>query len=388
MKTYTILVADDYPDNVQIIADALRDTGIAHKIIRATNGKVLIDLALKRVPDLIITDWEMPEMDGIEAIKFLKENSSTSDIPIIMCTGIMITSESLKYALDSGAVDYIRKPIDSIELQARVHSMLKLSDSISIIKEQNNTLEAQKEEIKLQRDELKSANETKDKFFGIIAHDLRNPFNSLLGLSELIIEKIENNDTENALNLSKYLNQTANSAYELLENLLTWSRCQSKKIDFKPKDLSLKEILDYIVRFMIGAAQIKEINLRSKLSHDIRVNADNDMLLTIIRNLVTNAIKFSNSNDTVTLDAFQDNQHITVVVSDTGIGMDETTLQGLFSIVGKTKSQGTANEPGTGLGLYLCKEFVEKHGGTIWVESTENEGSKFYFTLPRAYHSN
>lgn len=384
MKTYTILIADDYPDNVQIIAGALKDTGIAHKIIRATNGKVLVDLALKRVPDLIITDWEMPIMDGIEAIKFLKANSSTSDIPIIMCTGIMITSESLKYALDSGAVDYIRKPIDSIELQARVHSMLKLSDSISIIKEQNKTLEAQTEEIKLQHDELKSANETKDKFFGIIAHDLRNPFNSLLGLSELIIENIENNDAEKALYLSKHLNQTANSAYELLENLLTWSQCQSKKIHYNPKDLSLKTIFDHSVSLLLGAAKLKDITLKSNLSQDIMVYADNDMLLTIIRNLVTNAIKFSNGNDTITLDAFMDSQRITAVVADTGIGMNEKTLQGLFSITGKTKSQGTANEPGTGLGLYLCKEFVEKHGGTIWVESTENVGSKFYFTLPRA----
>jgi signal transduction histidine kinase len=386
MKTYTILVADDYPDNVQIIANALRFTGVAHKIIRAPNGKVLIDLALKRIPDLIITDWEMPEMDGIEAIKHLKGNSNTKDIPIIMCTGIMVTSQSLKHALDSGAVDYIRKPIDSIELQARVHSMLKLSDSISIIKEQNKTLEDQKEKIRLQRDELKTANETKDKFFRIIAHDLRNPFNALLGISELIVEKIEDKDIDNALDLSKHLNQTANSAYELLENLLTWSLCQSNKIDFKPQENSLKEVFNYSVNFMLGAAQIKNINLSCKLENEIIVFADYNMLLTIIRNLVTNAIKFSNSGDSVTLDAFQDNQFVTVVVTDTGIGMNEATLQGIFSIVGETKSQGTANEPGTGLGLYLCKEFVEKHGGNIWVESTENVGSKFFFTLPTANH--
>lgn len=387
MRTYTILIADDYPDNVQIIADALKDTGIAHKIIRATNGKILIDLALKRIPDLIITDWEMPEMDGIEAIKFLKENSSTCDIPIIMCTGIMITSESLKYALDSGAVDYIRKPIDSIELQARVHSMLKLSDSIFTIKEQKNTLEAQKEEIKLQRDKLKLANETKDKFFSIIAHDLRNPFNILLGVSKLIVEEIEAQDFELALNLSRHLNQTANSAYELLENLLTWSRSQSNKIEYKPQDINIKEIFDHNVDLFQSAAKLKEVNLCSNLNSDIWVHADHDMLLTIIRNLISNAIKFSNSNDTVTIDAYQNNQFVTLVISDTGIGMNETTLQGLFKLVGKTKSQGTANEPGTGLGLNLCKEFVEKQGGKIWIESTENIGSKFYFTLPKASHS-
>jgi signal transduction histidine kinase len=382
MKTYTILVADDFPENVQIIADALKDTSITHKIIRAPNGKVLCDLALKRVPDLIITDWEMPEMDGIEAIQHLKKNDITKDIPVIMCTGIMVTSQSLKYALDSGAVDYIRKPIDSIELQARVYSMLKLADSYQTIKEQNTTLEQQKEEIRAQRDELELANATKDKFFSIIAHDLRNPFNTLLGMSELIIDNIQSKDYEKALLLSKYLNQTSNSAFELLENLLTWSRCQSGRLEFDPKENSIKKILNLTLQLLAGTAQVKGISLQCNLESDLEVFADNNMLLTIIRNLVTNAIKFSNKGDIITLDAFEKNQLVTVSVSDTGIGMNATTIKKIFEIGNKTKTYGTADEPGTGLGLILCKEFVEKNGGKIWVESTEGIGSTFFFTVP------
>jgi CheY-like chemotaxis protein len=156
MKIYTILIADDYPENLQIIAEALQASNLKHKIIRAVNGKVLCELAEKRIPDLIITDWEMPVMNGIEAIKYLKSIKSTKDIPIIICTGIMTTSQNLKMALDSGAVDFIRKPIDPIELQARVHSMLKLSDSYHTIKEQNAVLENQKEEIIAQKDEIEN----------------------------------------------------------------------------------------------------------------------------------------------------------------------------------------------------------------------------------------
>jgi two-component system, sensor histidine kinase and response regulator len=383
MKTYTILVADDAPENLQIIADALKSTSINHKIIRAVNGRILCELAIKRTPDLIITDWEMPEMNGIEAIKFMKSNSITKDIPVIMCTGIMITSESLKFALDSGAVDFIRKPIDSIELQARVYSMLKLADSYITIKEQNAALGLQKEEIKNQRDELQLANATKDKFFSIIAHDLRNPFNTLLGMSELIIDSLKIKDYEKAKILSNYLYQTSNSAYQLLENLLTWSHCQSGKIEFNPNEINIKEALDYSLLLMVGSAQVKNIQLYSKLEHDLIVYADNDMLLTIIRNLITNAIKFSNNGDSIFINAKESNGFIIVNITDTGIGMDEKMVKGLFNIASKSKSQGTANEPGTGLGLILCKEFVEKHGGSIWVESTEGIGSSIYFSLPK-----
>jgi len=140
MKTYTILIADDEIANIQVITEAISELGISFKSIKAVNGKILCEMAEKRVPDLIITDWEMPEMNGIEAIKYLKQNEETKDIPVIMCTGIMTTSENLKIAMENGAVDFIKKPIDKIELTARVKSIIKLIDSYSLIKEQNNII--------------------------------------------------------------------------------------------------------------------------------------------------------------------------------------------------------------------------------------------------------
>jgi len=140
MKTYTILIADDEIANIQVITEAISELGISFKSIKAVNGKILCEMAEKRIPDLIITDWEMPEMNGIEAIKYLKQNEETKDIPVIMCTGIMTTSENLKIAMENGAVDFIKKPIDKIELTARVKSIIKLIDSYSLIKEQNNII--------------------------------------------------------------------------------------------------------------------------------------------------------------------------------------------------------------------------------------------------------
>ncbi|HCT29228.1 MAG TPA: hybrid sensor histidine kinase/response regulator [Bacteroidales bacterium] len=384
MKTYTILIADDYPENMQVIVDALKSSNIQHRIIRAVNGKILCELAEKRCPDLIITDWEMPEMDGIEAIRILKGIETTRDIPIIMCTGIMTTSENLKMALDSGAVDFIRKPIDKFELQARVNSMLKLGDSYRTIKEQNIALEQHKGEIESQRDKLQIANATKDKFFSIIAHDLLNPFNTLLGFSELLIRTIKKKEIEKSEKFANIIYQTSSGVFNLLENLLTWSRSQTGKIIFIPQIIDVNDIIENNIRFLKNAADCKGIILTSSVKENLVAYADKNMVLTIIRNLITNAIKFSKNGDQIIVEAGGSGCWITISVSDTGIGIDDTTISKLFKINESIKTEGTAKERGTGLGLMLCKEFVDWHKGRIWVESQIGIGSKFSFTLPKS----
>jgi len=384
MKTYTILIADDHPENIQIIVDALKSSDIQHRIIRAVNGKVLCELAEKRCPDLIITDWEMPEMNGIEATRILKGIEATRDIPIIICTGIMTTSENLKMALDSGAVDYIRKPIDNIELQARVHSMLKLGDSYRTIKEQNTILEQQNDEIQTQRDKLEIVNATKDKFFSIIAHDLLNPFNTILGFSELLLSAIEKKEIEKCHKYSYSIHDTSHVVFNLLENLLTWSRSQTGKISFTPESVDVKDIIESNLSLLKDAAQSKEIFLASTLTEKLIAYADRNMVLTIIRNLITNAIKFSRKGDRIIVEVENAENWITIHISDTGIGIDDKAISKLFKISETIKTEGTANERGTGLGLMLCKEFVDWHKGRIWVESQVGVGSRFSFTIPKA----
>jgi len=383
MKTYTILIADDLPENLQIIAEALKDSNIEHKIIRAINGKILCELAEKRIPDLIITDWEMPEMNGIEAIKYLKQNEETKDIPIIMCTGIMTTSENLKTAIDCGAVDYIRKPIDNIELQSRVYSMLKLSDSYKTIKDQNIILEQQKIEIQNQRDDLKTLNATKDKFFNIIAHDLRNPFNSLLGFSDLLVSKIESYDIEKSIKYAKIIQESSSVAHDLLENLLYWSKSQNGSISFIPEKIDIKNLIDKNILLLKHFAENKKVTLISNVKNSIIISIDRNMILTVLRNLITNAIKFSRQNDTITID-IEENEHENIIhVSDTGVGIPENIIGKLFKVDEYVKTKGTSNESGTGLGLILCKEFIIWHKGKIWVESKIDLGSKFSFSIPK-----
>lgn len=241
----------------------------------------------------------------------------------------------------------------------------------------------QKEKIQSQRDELAIANATKDKFFSIIAHDLRNPFNTLLGFSDLLIDQIKSKDFDKSYEFAKIIHKTSSVSYELLENLLNWSRSQTGKISFHPEDVDIKSLIDTNILLLNNLAEKKGIVLTSTLNHKTLAFADKNMVLTILRNLITNAIKFSRKGDKITVSLHEDEEYYTIRVSDTGIGIDETTIAKLFLISENIKTEGTDNEQGTGLGLILCKEFVEYHKGKIWVESQVGVGSIFSFTLPR-----
>jgi len=248
----------------------------------------------------------------------------------------------------------------------------------------NEELETINDALTEHRNELEIANATKDKFFSIIAHDLRNPFNALLGISEMLVDKIKERDFESSYKFAQAIHQASSASFELLENLLNWSRSQTGKISFTPENLDVKELIDTNISLLINSAEAKGILLTSTLTESLIAYADRNMVLTILRNLITNAIKFSRKDDRITVDVEESEVCITIHVSDTGIGINERTVGKIFKPGEKIKTAGTAKEPGTGLGLILCKEFVEWHRGKIWVESKEGVGSRFSFTLPKA----
>ena len=224
-------------------------------------------------------------------------------------------------------------------------------------------------------------NADKDLFMSILAHDLRSPFNGLLGLSELLIESLHESDAESTEKLAKHINTSAQSAYTLLEDLLMWTRSQSGKIPYERIKLNFSDLCTTIIETIFPNPDSKNITVNFVKTDDVFVFADFDMLKTILRNLISNAVKFTNPGGKIDVFAKQDKANVTITITDNGTGMSPETVNKLFD--GKLHSKkGTANESGTGLGLFLCKEFVKKHGGKIWAESTEGEGSSFYFTLP------
>lgn len=242
-------------------------------------------------------------------------------------------------------------------------------------------LENKNKLIEDQKNKLEQLIQTKDRFLSIIAHDLKNPFNSLLGFADLTyndFDKISDNEKKSYLNV---IRQSAQHIYSLLENLLTWSRTQSGRIDFNPEPVNLTEAIENAVELVRGSADNKQIALFSDFTKDIIVKADKNMIDTILRNLLTNSIKFTPSGGSVSISCKNSNKKAKVSVTDTGIGMSEDELSRLFKVDGNLKNAGTNSEIGTGLGLILCQEFMNLHKTKIIAESSTGKGSTFSFTL-------
>ncbi len=231
-------------------------------------------------------------------------------------------------------------------------------------------------------DELQELNATKDKLFSIIAHDLKSPFNSIIGLSEIIKDEARHIDIDTIEQYAGVIYSTSQQTFTLLENLLDWARIQQSQITFRPVSIVFKEVVGDIFELLIEKANSKKIALMNQIPDKLIVTADLDMLKTILRNLVSNALKFTSSNGKVEIIANVLSGEIEIAVKDNGTGIKKEDLEKLFKVGSNYSRRGTENESGTGLGLMLCKEFAEKHGGKIWVESEEGKGSTFKFTLP------
>jgi signal transduction histidine kinase/ligand-binding sensor domain-containing protein len=236
--------------------------------------------------------------------------------------------------------------------------------------------------VEIKTAELIELNTSKDKFFSIIAHDLKNPFNIILGYSEMLRDEIKSGNLSIIDESAGLIHTSAVQTLRLLENLLEWANSQRGKILFKPVKLDLNELLTEEFNTLSDMAAGKNIELKSFLIENFTITADRNMLKTVMRNLISNAIKFTYRNGKVEVKAISDNRQVEISVSDTGIGIDKETNSKLFRIDANISKPGTDNEKGTGLGLFLCKEFIEKHGGRIWVESEEGRGSTFRFCLP------
>jgi two-component system, sensor histidine kinase and response regulator len=359
-----ILMIDDIPQNLDLLRSILQKHDI--KVLTAVNGKEGLSIANSEKPDLILLDIKMPEMDGYEVCETLKSDPETKDIPVIFISGGSRKEEIIK-GLRIGAVDYITKPFNTDELMARVHTHLELKYSKDLISRQN--------------EELKELNAMKDKFFSTMAHDLKNPLSSVLGFSEILSSSADASDWESTKEMAEYIRKEAVSAFNLLENLLLWSRSQTNRLQIIIQPAILSVIVDECFNTLSAQAVNKNIKLNSEVDKDIMVNVDLNLTASIFKNLISNAIKFSYPGKTITIRSTKQEDSIIVSVNNFGIGIKPESIKTLFKIDSSHSTHGTNDEKGTGLGLILCREFLDKLGGRIWVESFPDAGTTFYFTL-------
>ena len=389
-----ILIVDDIEHNIFALR-SLIELHFDANIIEATSGDQVLRILNDRPIDLILMDVMMPGMDGFETARLIKNRPKTTNIPIIFISAFDPTQKLLEKGVAAGGFDYLTKPIDDNQLVYRLKMYLRFIKHEFLmnlhLRELNQKLieeieerKSTEETLRISRETLKTANASKDKFFSIIAHDLKNPFNAILGLTTLLIDDYDSFEKEEQKEFLGNIKETAENTFRLLQNLLDWSQTQTGSISFAPQNFLLKPMVSEIIDLVKPSADNKNISLEMIVPMDIQVFADRNMTNTIIRNLLLNSIKFTNPAGKVMIVVEQIEEAIEISIIDTGIGISEENVKKLFRIDSTVVSYGTAGEQGTGLGLILCKEFVEKNGGMIGVESIEGKGSTFKFSLPES----
>lgn len=354
-----ILIIDDEADNLQLIVEAIEEMGSTYNVLLANNVFKAIQIIRSSHPDLIITDWEMQGLDGLDLIRLVQEDPELSHIPILMCTGVMVSADHLKVALEAGAVDYIRKPFDKIELTARLNSMMKLSESTKKVRELN---------IK------------KERIISIVAHDLRMPLGAIKYLASVTLDGNPDKKGSELYDTIAQIEDQVSGTYNLLNNLLLWVKLPNESSFYHPEMQCLSEILNDCVRFAQTTINSKSFRFLLE-TDDSFAYFDRELISTAVRNLLSNAIKNSPNGGKISVSSYRSGNEVTIEVADSGIGMDEATILRFFN--SEVKHERTSsNTNGWGIGLSLVKQILELHHSTLAVKSKIGVGSKIAFKLP------
>ena len=361
---YKILIVDDVMSNVLLLKILL--TNEKFQVCTANCGNACIEQARKEHPDLILLDVMMPDISGFDTAVIMKKDPELKEIPIIFLTALNTPADLVK-GFQVGANDFLTKPFNKEELVMRVMQQISLVAAKRIIEKQNA--------------ELRATLNNRDKMYSVIAHDLRSPMASIRMVLNLVVASTSPETVGPELfELLDKANRESEEVHDLLDNLLKWTKSQTGRLNVVLQDLDLNDIIPGVVEIFEMIAATKKIHL-SYTGSSVIVRADNDMLKTVVRNFISNAVKFSPEGSTIEITVTTpDADFAKISVRDHGVGIASDRIGSIFH-KGET-TYGTGGEEGSGLGLQLCQDFARKNGGDVMVESTEGEGSTFSVFVP------
>lgn len=364
---FTILIVDDVDANVLLLKLLISKAG--YKTLTAYNGRDALEIVDKQRPDLILLDIMMPIMDGHEVARRLRELPDKADIPIIFLSALNST-EDIVQGFKLGAADYVSKPFNKDELLTRINHQVSLIDA--------------KRTISRQTEELRKTILGRDKLYSVIAHDLRAPIASIRMVMEVLIAGIKKESIdEDMFELLIMANRLTDDSFTLLDNLLKWTKSQTGRLNTVFQDeIDVMNLVSGVVEVLRAVAKLKNITINIVGSTERFARIDIDMIKTALRNLISNAIKFSYDGSVVEVEIVEEPERIIILVRDHGAGISKENQNKLFQAESHFTSYGTDHEEGSGLGLLLCNEFVGRNGGTLGFVSQEGVGSTFSFDIP------
>ncbi|WP_394746702.1 hybrid sensor histidine kinase/response regulator [Spongiimicrobium salis] len=365
MEKPLIAAIDDEQMNLELIDFII--TSIDFNFFGIQDSRTAIDSLIKKTPTLILLDVQMPHLTGFELCKQLKSHPILKHIPIIFLTGLDRTENKIQ-GLELGGVDYITKPFNKQELTARIRTHVNLVRA--------------NQKIQLQAGKLERDIALKNRLFSIIGHDLRSPMSAVKMQLDFIIRGIIDPTKKEFIDTTVHdLLKTTDEAFNLLDNLLNWAKSESGVLSIIEEKIDVNEVVAQNIRLVQMAVDAKEIVLHIEVPTEAFIKADLNMFKTIFRNLLSNAIKFTPKKGSITITAAQRNDKWNIAIQDTGTGMSKEDLVKVLNPKEHFSKEGTEEEAGTGLGLVLCQDFIQKNKGELLVESELGKGSRFSFDM-------
>ena len=360
---YKVLIVDDVPTNVMLVQAILKKEG--YTLLTCDSGTKALRIANEKHPNLILLDIMMPEMDGYEVLQHLKSNPETTDIPVIIMSALS-DMQSIVKGYQLGATEYVTKPFQREELVKRVAHRYELYSIKRIKAELENTIES------------------RDTLYSVIAHDLRSPLGSLKMMNNAILMMVDKERVgDEVYEMIQMMNKTSEEIFLLLDNLLKWTKSQTGRMNSVFQEVDISEVVVFASKMSDLVAQVKSISVEYDIPGPISVNCDVDMVKTIMRNLMSNAIKYSNEGGRIIISVRETPTHARISVRDFGTGIREEDIPKLLNPEIHYMTYGTKNEEGSGLGLQLVQDLTRRNGSELTIESAEGEGSTFTFTIAK-----